>query len=289
MGAASFSVQKITPAIGAEISGIDLNDPMDTATQDALYDVLMDNLVIFFRGQDITPERHLEFARSFGTIDKPHPVYAHYPGHENIVVLANDAGNPADTNEWHTDVTFQQEPPFASILVARDVPECGGDTLWASMYAAYDGLPASMKTLLEPMSAVHDMGSFRNNFAVGETSGDKILEAMPRFGTAIHRLVQTHPMTGRKFLFVNQGFTHSLVGVEGDESRRILAYLYDRIDRPEYQIRFRWTNGTVAMWDNRCTQHYAVSDYLPAHRCMNRVTVVNDRRVDQASRLSNVS
>lgn len=289
MGKTAFNIQKLTPAIGAEISDIDLNDRMEPAIEDALYQALIENLVIFFRGQDITPERHTAFARSFGTLDKPHPVYAHYPGHENIVVLANNAGNPADTNEWHTDVTFQQEPPFASILVARDVPNCGGDTLWASMYAAYDGLPDDMKSLIEPLSAVHDMGSFRNNFAVGETTGDKIMEAMPNFGTAIHRVVQTHPGTGRKFLFVNQGFTHSLIGMTGDESRRILAYLYDRIDRPEYQIRFHWTKGTVAMWDNRCTQHYAVNDYLPANRCMNRVTVINDRRIDQESRLSNVS
>lgn len=289
MGKTVFQIEKLTPAIGAEISGIDLNHPMETKIEDAIYQALMDHLVIFFRDQDITPERHLAFARSFGTLDKPHPVYAHYPGHENIVVLANNAGNPADTNEWHTDVTFQQNPPFASILVARDVPDCGGDTLWGSMYSAYEGLPDDIKTLIEPLSAIHDMGSFRNNFAAGETNGDKILEAMPRFGMAIHRVVQTHSMTGRKYLFVNKAFTHSIAGKDGDESRRLLSYLFDRIDTPEHQIRFHWTNGTVAMWDNRCTQHYAVSDYLPANRCMNRVTIVNDRRAGQESRLSNVS
>ena len=289
MGSSAIAIKKLTPAIGAEISGIDLNAPMDTATEDAIYRALIDNLVIFFRDQDITPERHLTFARSFGTLDKPHPVYKQFPGHEGIIVLANNIGNPADTNEWHTDVTFQQEPPFASILVAREVPDCGGDTLWASMYAAYDALPDDMKSLIEPLSAVHDMGTFRNNFAVGETDAGKVLEAMPRFGMAIHRVVQTHPVTGRKFLFVNQAFTHSIVGMAGDESRRILSYLYGRIDRPEYQVRFHWTEGTVAMWDNRCTQHYAVNDYLPANRCMNRVTVVNDRRTNQESRLSKVS
>lgn len=282
-------VRKLTPAIGAELSGIDLNQPIDTATADKIYEALLDNLVIFFRDQDIAPQNHLAFARSFGALDKPHPVYAQVDGHDGIVLLENNAGNPPDTNEWHADVTFQQDPPFASILVARDVPECGGDTLWASMYAAYDTLPTDIKARIDGLTAIHDMGAFRNNFAAGEKTADKALTAMQRFGMAVHPVVKTHPMTGRKCLFVNRSFTHSILGLSGDESRRLLAYLLDHIDAPEYQVRFKWTAGTVAMWDNRCTQHYAVNDYLPAHRCMNRVTIVDDRRVDQESRLSNVS
>lgn len=278
MTGSGFDVKPLTAAIGAEISGIDLGAPLDAATEDALYQALLDHLVIFFRDQDIAPENQLAFASSFGELDAPHPVYAHVPGFERIVMLANDADNPPDTDGWHTDLTFKPEPPFASILVARDVPETGGDTLWASMYAAYDALPEDMKALLEPLSAVHDMGDFRNNFTIGETSGDRLLDATQRFGCAIHKVIQTHPVTGRKFLYVNEGFTVHVIGQTARESRRLLNYLLDHVNRPEYQVRFKWRPGSVAMWDNRCTQHYAVADYMPAYRCMHRITVIRDRR-----------
>ena len=280
MASAPITISPLTPTIGAEISGVDLGRPLDTAHEDAIYQALLDHLVIFFRDQDITPERHLAFSQSFGELDRPHPLYAQVPGHERIVMLANDAQNPPDTDGWHTDLTFLAEPPFASILVAREVPESGGDTLWASMVAAYDALPEDMKHYLEGLSAVHDMGDFRNSFAVGETDGERLLAATQRFGCAIHPLVKTHPVTGRKFLYVNEGFTVHIVGQTARESRRLLNYLLDHINRPEYQVRFRWQSGSVAMWDNRCTQHYAVSDYLPAYRCMHRTTVVRDRRAE---------
>lgn len=281
--ARTLQVRSITPAIGAEITGVDLGQPLDTVTEDAIYRALIAHQVIFFRDQEITPERHMSFAQSFGALDAPHPIYAHVPGFERIVMLANDANNPPDTDGWHADLTFKPEPPFASILVAREVPEVGGDTLWASMYAAYDALPDGVKAHLDPMTAVHDMGDFRNNFTIGEASGDRLLAATQRFGCAIHKVVQTHPVTGRKFLYVNEGFTVHIVGQTARESRRLLTYLLDHVNRPEYQIRFRWHAGSVAMWDNRCTQHYAVGDYLPAYRCMNRITVVTDRRAGRAS------
>ncbi len=280
MAGTQTKVTPLTPAIGAVISGVDLGQPLDAATEEAIYRALLDHLVIFFRDQKIPPERHLAFARSFGELDTPHPVYAHVPGFERIVLLANGAGSPPDTDGWHTDLTFKQEPPFASILVAREVPESGGDTLWASMVAAYEALPEDMKRYLEPLSAVHDMGDFRNDFTVGETSGERLLAATRRFGCAVHKVVQTHPVTGRRFLYVNEGFTVHIVGQTARESRRLLNYLFDHLNRPEYQVRFRWRAGSVAMWDNRCTQHYAVADYLPATRCMNRVTVVRDRRAE---------
>ncbi|MGI9499827.1 MAG: TauD/TfdA dioxygenase family protein, partial [Geminicoccaceae bacterium] len=162
MTTATLEVTPLTAAIGAEIANVDLSQPLDAATEDAIYQALLDHLVIFFRDQEIAPECHLAFAQSFGELDAPHPVYAHVPGFERIVMLANDAANPPDTDGWHTDLTFKQAPPFASILVAREVPATGGDTLWASMYAAYDALPEDMKAQLEPLSAVHDMGDFRN-------------------------------------------------------------------------------------------------------------------------------
>ena len=278
MASSPLEITPLTPALGAEISGVDLGQALDVATEDAVYRALLDHLVIFFRDQDITPERHLAFAKSFGTIDDPHPLYAHVPGFEPIVMLANDAGNPPDTDVWHTDLTFKQDPPFASILIAREVPESGGDTLWTSLYAAYESLPDDLKAHLEPLSAIHDMGDFRNNFSRGESSAERLTPALQDFGCAIHGVVQTHPVTKRKFLYVNEAFTVHIVGKTARESRALLALLLDHIDRPEHQVRFKWRPGSIAMWDNRCTQHYAVSDYLPARRCMNRVTVVRDRR-----------
>lgn len=283
-----IDIRPLTTAIGAEISGVDLGKPLSDATLDAIYQALIDHLVIFFRGQEIPPERHIAFAESFGELGKPHPIYAHVPGHERITMLANDADNPPDTDGWHTDLTFNQDPPFASILVARTVPKTGGDTLWSSMYAAYESLPTDMKPYLETLSAVHDMGDFRNNFTVeeaasGSRSGKRLTDGMRRFGCAIHPVVQVHPVTGRKFLYVNEGFTVHIVGQTARESRRLLNFLLDHVNRPEYQVRFRWRAGSVAMWDNRCTQHYAVSDYLPAYRCMNRISVVSDRRAALAA------
>ena len=274
----NISVIPMTSAIGAEIHGVDLARPLDSATADAIYEALLRHLVIFFRDQVISPQQHLAFAQSFGELDAPHPHYAHVPGFDRIVLLANDAANPPDTDNWHTDLTFKAEPPFASILVARDLPETGGDTLWASMYAAYESLPPDMKTEIAGLRAVHDMGDFKNEFVDGTSSTARLLQATQRFGFAIHPLVQTHPGTGRRYLYVNDSFTSHVVGLTARASRRLLNYLLDHINRPENQVRFKWRPGSVAMWDNRCTQHYAVADYLPGYRCMNRITVVRDRR-----------
>ena len=268
----------LTTAIGAEIHGVDLGKPLDAATGDLIYQVLLRHLVVFFRDQDISPERHLAFAQSFGELDAPHPHYAHVPGFDRIVMFANDAKNPPDTDNWHTDLTFKSEPPFASILVAREVPDTGGDTLWASMYAAYDTLPTAMKTQVAALRAVHDMGDFKNSFVDATDSTERLLDATQRFGFAIHPLVRVHPVTTRKYLYVNDSFTSHILGLTAAASRRLLGYLLDHINHAPHQVRFKWRRGSIAMWDNRCTQHYAVADYLPAYRCMNRITVVKDRR-----------
>ncbi len=286
MSAKDLKVSKLTPTIGAELSGIDLNTDLDSATLNAIYDALIDNLVIFFRDQDLSPEGHLRLARSFGEPQPPHPVYPHVEDFENIMVLANDAKTPPDTDGWHADVTYNANPPFASILCAREVPECGGDTQWASMYAAYDALPGGMKADLADMTAVHDLGDFRNNFATGPNAAEKIVSAHGRFGSAVHPVVMHHPITNRPYLYVNEGFTQHIVGMAARQSRRLITYLLDHINRPEYQVRFRWQNGSIAMWDNRVTQHYAVADYLPAYRCMHRITVVNDARADQRAAMA---
>ncbi len=279
-----LNIRKLTPAIGAEIAGVDLSGPLSPQVCDQIYDALMQHQVVFFRDQHISPENHMALAGSFGDPEPPHPVYPHVDGFESVMKLENHPDNPPDTDGWHTDLTFRQQPPFASILWASKVPECGGDTLWMNLYAAYDALPAGIKRDLEGMTAVHDMGDFRNNFAVGEDDGARLTAAHQRFGSAIHPVVRTHPVTGRRFLFVNDGFTVHLNGLKAGDSRALLNYLLTHMNQPEFQLRFTWRDHSLAIWDNRCTMHYAVADYLPHYRCMHRVTVVNDRRVEKAVR-----
>jgi taurine dioxygenase len=278
MSVSELKFSRLTPLIGAEISGVDLSKPVGQDMLDAIYDALMEHHVIFFRDQQLSPQSHLDFARSFGEPEPPHPVYPNVDGFENIVKLENDGDNPPDTDGWHTDLTFRQNPPFSSILWARTVPETGGDTIWCNLCAAYEALPEGLKSELAEMTAVHDMGDFRNNFTVGQTSGERLMAAHQRFGSAIHPIVQVHPVTGRKFLYVNDGFTVHVVGLRARESSRLLTMLFEHMNQPEFQVRFRWQNNSLAMWDNRCTMHYAVADYMPHYRCMHRITVVDDRR-----------
>ena len=272
-----MQAHKITPAIGAELKGVDLTAPLTSAATEGLYQALLEHQVIFLRDTSISPEVHLELAASFGEIDEPHPLYPHVDGFERIVKLENDSGAPPDTNSWHTDLTFKAQQPFASILVARVVPEVGGDTMWSSCYAAYDRLPDGMKADLEGLEAVHDMGDFRNSFG---TSPQALNDGMARFGHNIRPLIGKHPVTGRKFLNYNEAFITHINGLTANESNGLRVWLANHMNKPEDQIRWRWRAGDLAMWDNRCTMHYAVADYLPAYRCMNRITVVKDRRED---------
>lgn len=283
MTAAAFSIDPLTPAIGAEISGLDLSKPLDSETLDAVYQALLDHQVVFFRDQDLPPAAQLAFAESFGEIDKPHPIYPHAEGHPNVVLLKHGPDHKPDTNEWHTDLTFYQEPPFASVLYALEVPESGGDTLWANMAAAYDALPPEIKSHIDGLEAIHDMGDFRNDFlAAGGLDG--LNQAMARQGSAVHPVAPRHPVTGRRCLFVNHPFTRLITNMNLRESDRLLRYLFDHIAQPEFQVRFRWRPGSLAMWDNRVTQHYAVDDYRPQGRTMHRVTVVRDRRAREGWR-----
>jgi len=277
-----MDIQKVTPALGAEISGVDLSQPINDGLADALYNALMEHQVIFLRGTDISPRAHMALAESFGQLDEPHPLYPHVEGFERIVKLENDSGAPPDTNSWHTDLTFKARQPFASILVARVVPEVGGDTMWSSSHAAYDRLPDGMRRDLAGLQAIHDLGDFRNSFADdadGATGPERLNSAVPRFGHNIRPLIDTHPVTGRSFLNFNEAFVTHIAGLPTNEANALKTWLANHMNKPEDQVRWRWRAGDLVMWDNRCTMHYAVADYLPAYRCMNRITVVNDRRV----------
>ena len=272
-----LKVTPLTPSIGAIISKVSLNKDLNSGTIEQIYSALIKHQVVFFRDQNISPETHLKLAESLGEIDPGHPVYPHVEGHQSIVLLKNDANNRPDTNDWHKDLTFKKNPPFASILHGVKVPKVGGDTLWASMSAAYDQLPNGWKDHLEELEAIHDMGTFRNDF-YKEGGIDSVNNALKKVGSAVHKVIETHPISGLKYLNVNQSFTRNIINESQGPSDHILQFLFQHISKPEFQVRFHWEDNSVAIWDNRITQHYAVFDYLSESRHMQRVTVVNDKR-----------
>ena len=276
-GQTMFKVEAITPAIGAKISGVSLNKDLNSDTVEKIYNALIKHQVIFFREQNLTPESLLKLAKSFGDIDPGHPVYPHVEGFQSIVLLKNDANSKPDTNDWHKDLTFKSNPPFASILHGVSVPKVGGDTLWASMSAAYESLPEGWKEDLEGLEAIHDMGTFRNDF-YREGGVDSVNSALKKVGSAVHKVIETHPISGLKYLNVNQSFTRNIVNESQGSSDHILQFLFKHMAKPEFQVRFYWQNNSVAIWDNRITQHYAICDYLPNFRHMHRITVINDKR-----------
>ena len=278
-----ITIDPITPSIGAAISGLDFSQPISASAYDEIYQALLQHLVIFIQGVEIGPKEHLAFAQNFGDLDDPHPLYPHVEGFQNIVLLENDSGAPPDTNSWHTDLTFKAVQPFASILIARHVPTVGGDTMWSSCYAAYNRLSGGMKRDLEGLEAVHDLGDFRNSFATekhGESGVERLNESVHNFGHNIRPLVGKHPVTGCKFLNFNEAFVTHIVGLTTNDANSLKTFLANHMNKPEDQVRWKWSAGDLAMWDNRVTMHYALADYLPQYRLMNRVTVVRDRRAE---------
>ena len=276
----TLQINKLTPNIGAEIFDKNIFENLSLKVCDAIYDSLIQNKVIFFRNQLITSEQHISLAKSFGDIEPPHPVYPHVDKYPEIVLLENDKNNPPDTDVWHTDVSFKPNPPFASILYSKVIPSSGGDTLWSCLSSIYDALPQNMKNYLENLKAVHDMGDFRNTFTNNEPIGfaEKLNKGFNKFGSSIHPIVKSHPITKKKFIYINPGFTNHIVGLNSTDSNNLLNYLFTFMNKPEFQVRFKWSENTIAIWDNRCTMHYAIGDYLPYHRKMHRITILNDRR-----------
>lgn len=276
----SISIRPVAGALGAEIQGVNLAEPLGNQLYQEIHDALMAHQVIFFRDQDITPEQHIAFGRAFGELNV-HPYARHIDGHPEVLVLESRKGKRSAANAWHSDLTCEERPPMGSILLAREVPDYGGDTMWANMYAAYDALSEPMKRYLEGMKAVHTAATQRfekiYDKAVDKADKEKVRERRMQSATHEHPVVRTHPVTGRKALFVNRVFTERLAGVRSAESKAILHYLYEHLARPEFTCRFAWREGSIAFWDNRCTQHYAVSDYGDATRVMHRVTVEGDR------------
>lgn len=275
----AITIDRLTPTIGAEISGVDMSKPLGNETFAAVHDALMAHGVIFFRDQDITPAQHKDFASKFGHL-QVHPFAPnHSEEHPEIIVIEHGPKRKPDLNNWHTDVTFMQEPPLGSVLHAKIMPETGGDTMWASMYAAYEALSDRMQRMLGELTAVHDYehvfgksGRLYRNQADGKMQSER--EKHP---PAEHPVIRTHPVTGRQGIFVNSSFTTHIKDMKQKESDALLAFLHEHVKQAEFQCRFRWQKNSVAFWDNRCTQHYAIADYFPEHRQMHRVTIDGDR------------
>jgi taurine dioxygenase len=264
-----------TPNIGAEIAGIDLSRPLGNRQVDELHDALAAHQVLFFRDQKLDYDSAKAFARHFGDLHI-HPNTPGPDGHPEILPIHADANSKRIAGErWHSDVSCDPEPPLGSILYLHTVPPVGGDTLFASQYAAYDALSPQLKTYLEGLTAFHDGGpSYRaTNAKIGVPEAGRI------YPSANHPVVRTHPVTGRKALYVNRGFTQRINGLPDDEARALLAFLIEHSVKPDFQVRFRWRANSVAFWDNRAVQHLAVWDYFPQVRTGFRVTIKGDRPV----------
>ena len=274
--AAGLEIAPMSPTIGAEISSIDMAQPLSSEQQGALYQALVDWKVVFFRDQDISREQHLSFARNLGELEV-HPFAPHAEGYPEILAISHNADRPGQENGWHSDVTWRLEPSLGSILRCHECPAVGGDTLFSDMYAAYEGLPADVRKKIDGLVAVHDFPGFRARLRARGVGEEKIEAFIEEYPNPEHPVVRTHPDTGRNTIYVNAAFTQRIVGMDEDESTRLLTYLYSQAATPEFQCRFKWRPNSVAIWDNRACQHYAASDYWPQERRMDRVTIIGDK------------
>ena len=273
-----FKVTPLTPTIGALIEGVDIAQPVSDDLLHEIRQAFLKHQVVFFEDQHITPVQHRDFAAQFGTLHT-HPLYPGVPEAPELFILDNHKDNPTDNDSWHTDVTFIETPPMASILFAKLLPPSGGDTIWSNMKAAYEALSPPFREFLSSLDAVHDFArGFPTRGIVARGAGeDKHAKAAAEHPPVLHPVIRTHPETGEDGLFVNFGFTERIKGLRRKESDAILNMLFEHIQKPEFLVRWRWSENAIAFWDNRVTQHYAVNDYLPNRRIMNRATVLGDR------------
>ncbi len=266
-----FEVRPLSPTIGAELHGLALGDSLDAATIADIRAALLTHKVIFFRDQAISRAQHIAFARCFGALEI-HPATPKAQPDPEVLRIAHGPESRGKENFWHSDVTWRAEPSLGSILRAIEIPSVGGDTLFADMGAAYDALSPAMRDWVCGLTAVHDIARV---FAKRLGSDADTLRA--KYPPQEHPVVRTHPETGRRGLYVNTAFTSHIVGLAAKESDWLLAHLYAQATFPEFQCRFRWAENSIAFWDNRSSQHYAASDYFPAVRVMERVTIAGDK------------
>jgi taurine dioxygenase len=259
-----ISVDPLTGSIGAEVGNVDLRDFDDEVIAE-IQQAWLDHKVLFFGDQDLTQAQHIAYGQAFGELEV-HPFVESAEAHPEIIVLNSTPENFVAAESWHSDVTFRECPPLGSILLGRTIPPFGGDTMWANMELAYDMLSDDVKEQIEGRFAIH------THAKVFGTEGEDAPQQR-------HPVARTHPVTGRKSLFVNRNFTINIDGMTQQESHKLRHHLYDQATIPELQCRFRWKPNSIAQWDNRCTQHYAVPDYGGQTRRVERVTLIGDRPV----------
>ncbi len=271
-----FEVERLGAKLGAEIHGIDLKEPLDRETFEAFEAALVENKVLVVRDQNLTTEQHVALSRRFGELEV-HPMRPQGAFPE-ILVLDNHKDNPVlSTDVWHSDTTFRKNPTKYTILRCQIMPKVGGDTLFADMEAAYEGLSPTFRKMIDGLKAVHDFKNFRVLYKNTEEDRAKLRKMEELFPNPTHPVVRTHPVSGRKCIYVNPQFTLRIADLEPDESQAILQVLFAQVHVPEYQFRVRWTPGAIVFWDNQSTQHYAANDYYPERRRMERTAVVGDK------------
>ena len=270
-----IQVKPIAGALGAEIYGVDLAKLDDEIFAD-IHQAFLDNLVIFFRDQTITPEQQVAFSARFAPVGY-YPFLKGLPDHPAVIEVRKEPEDKLNFGGvWHTDTAYLAKPPMGSVLYAKEIPESGGDTMFANLYLAYETLSDPMKAMLDNRNAVNS--SQKGDAAVGR---QKSVDENPKDATdiqteSIHPVLRTHPETGRQALYVNRGHTVCFEGMTPQESAPILEYLFEYQIRPEFTCRFQWAPGSIAIWDNRCALHYPLNDYQGLRRVMHRVTMEGD-------------
>ena len=269
---------RCSPHLGAFVEGISLHKDLKPNSVLEIKSALLEFGVIFFKNQTVDKTQQLRLASQLGTIEEPHPVFDNDKSDTRLTIIESKGRTHDAEHYWHTDVTYQEAPSMASILVAKKIPESGGDTLFASMYTAYDTLSPSIQKLLESLTAQHSFErGWATTFRMLENGEEKLHKLKQVFPLMTHPVLRTHPDTGRTSLYVNEYYTSRINELSEFESDAVLRMLFHHSQLPDFQVRHTWHVGDVAIWDNRCTQHYASHDYGSAHRIMNRVTLQGDR------------
>ena len=262
--------------LGAKVINIDLSQPLNNTLKQDLRKGLLDHQVLYFRDQGISPQHQLAMAQVFGEA-VIHPAYPQVKAVPEVNILINDKDRPSKIELWHTDMTFMKCPPLGSILRAEKIPDFGGDTLFASMSAAFEGLSDKMRSFLSGLTAIHDF-SYGFKESLAEPGGrDRLKQAVIDNPPVEHPVIRTHPLSKKRGLFVNCLFTKNIVGLKQKESNTLLKMLYSHMTLPEYTFRLKWETDTIAFWDNRITQHKPINDYFPKYREMHRITIKGDR------------
>ena len=272
-----IQVEKAAAYFAAEVSGIDFTQPLGAEAFGEIEQALCEHEILIFRDAEMATEDQIRFGKMFGDLSV-HPFSPNSDETPELIVFDNNEDNPPfGTDIWHSDETFRECPPMATCLRALEVPKVGGDTLFASMTAAYEGLSDRMKNFIDGLEAVHDFKPFKQLFGNDVESRKNLQQYELMYPPMRHPVVRVHPVTGKKSLFVNPQFTIQVVGMGEFESRSLLTDLFDLAKVPEYQYRHHWHANTLVIWDNRSLQHYAVHDYWPERRSMERVTIAGDR------------